>query len=175
MEAPPLIVTAIIDPHTFSILDSLRQKHFPSERNFLSAHLTLFHHLPGDEIAAVRDIIEKTTENTLSFDLNFDSLRFLGRGVAFGVVSAELLDLRRGLAAEFARWLKPQDRQKFQPHVTIQNKVEPEEARHLFEHLASDFEPFTGHAEGVAIWHYLGGPWRLETEFRFETRPTPAR
>ena len=43
----PLILTAQI-PETFlARFDRLRQIHFPPDRNFLRAHLTMFHRLPG--------------------------------------------------------------------------------------------------------------------------------
>ena len=45
----PLILTLKLDQASFTRLDALRQAHFPPERNWLSAHLTLFHHLPGDQ------------------------------------------------------------------------------------------------------------------------------
>jgi hypothetical protein len=36
---------------SFAWLDGLRQPHFPVERNFLPAHLTLCHRLSSDQIA----------------------------------------------------------------------------------------------------------------------------
>jgi hypothetical protein len=45
----PLILTLEMDTHSFEILDALRKKHFPPERNVLDAHITLFHKLPGEQ------------------------------------------------------------------------------------------------------------------------------
>jgi 2'-5' RNA ligase len=88
-----------------------------------------------------------------------DGLMPLGRGVAYRIAAPELLALRRDLAGRFAPWLTGQDRERFRPHVTIQNKVTPQEARRTLERLEASFQPFTGRAEGLQIWHYRGGPW----------------
>jgi 2'-5' RNA ligase len=166
-DPPPLIVTALLDRASFEFFDSLRRLHFPPERNFLAAHLTLFHYLPGGEVAAVKSFIEKIANGRSPFNIHFNSIRSLGRGVAVNAEAAELIKIRGRLAAEFEPWLTPQDRQKFQPHITIQNKVEPAVAKELFELMTGIFEPFNGRVEGFQVWHYLGGPWSLETEFRF--------
>lgn len=83
----------------------------------------------------------------------FPGLRSLGRGVAVDVRSAPLIYLRTRLAAELETWLTPQDRQKFQPHVTIQNKVTPEVARDLLERLSSDWQPLAGYGQA---WNFGG-------------------
>lgn len=69
---------------------------------------------------------------------------------------------------EFAAWLTPQDRQKFQPHVTIQNKVTPEAARELLERLSDTWEPVTAQGRGLQLWRYRGGPWEGAGTFLFE-------
>jgi 2'-5' RNA ligase len=61
----------------------------------------------------------------------------------------------------------PQDSQRFQPHVTIQNKVAPDEARALHRRLSAEFQPFTIRGEGLILWRYLGGPWERIRLFRF--------
>ena len=48
MEDAPLILTLGFDAASFTHLDAMRRRHFPAERNFIPAHLTLFHHLPGE-------------------------------------------------------------------------------------------------------------------------------
>ena len=53
----------------------------------------------------------------------------MGRGVAYRLDSPALPALRRELASEWSKWLTPPDSQRFQPHVTVQNKVDPTEAR----------------------------------------------
>ena len=48
------VLTAEMDALSFAWLDALRREYFPEERNFLSAHLTLFHKLSSAQIACVR-------------------------------------------------------------------------------------------------------------------------
>ena len=50
------ILTADLDDASFDLLDVLRRAHFPPERNFLSAHLTLFHRLSPAQIADLRSV-----------------------------------------------------------------------------------------------------------------------
>lgn len=169
----PLILTLRFDAETFATLDALRRAHFPSERNQLRAHLTLFHHLPGDRLMDVYDALRRTTARD-AFPIHFTKLRFLGRGVAFDVASAELTQLRASIAHEFADALTPQDRQKHLPHVTIQNKATPGDARALLETLSQSFAPWHGRAEGLLLWRYLGGPWALEANVPFRPRDVDA-
>jgi hypothetical protein len=48
LQTSPLILTAKLDADSFDLLDALRRHHFPLGRNHLSAHIKLFHHLPGE-------------------------------------------------------------------------------------------------------------------------------
>lgn len=164
---PPLILTLKLDAAAFRFYEALRQTHFPPERNYLAAHLTMFHHLPGEESASVSDDLAAVCRDTQIFPLRFSGWRFLGKGVAASVESEELVRLRAQLAARWRDWLKPQDRQKFQPHITVQNKVEPARARALYETLSRDSAPTNGAGEGLQLWQYLGAPWKLEREFSF--------
>ena len=47
MPYAPLIVTLLVDDDAQQHFDALRSEHFPAERNYLRAHVTLFHALPG--------------------------------------------------------------------------------------------------------------------------------
>ncbi len=157
--APPLILTLKIDDTTFTQLDGLRQAHFPPERNFLAAHITLFHALPGDQVEAICTTLQTSCAATPAIALALPGVRFLGRGVAVMVESPRLLALRGELAECWQDWLTPQDRQRYQPHVTIQNKVDPTVARNLYEQLTVTWQPLTGTGDGLLLWRYLGGPW----------------
>lgn len=168
MPDSPLIVTAKMDETTQEFFDLLRRKHFPPERNFLSAHITLFHHLPAEMISEIEDFLEQTALNQRAFALNFPSVRFLGRGTAIEIESAELIDLHKKLAEHWRARLTNQDKQKFKPHVTIQNKVAPFEAKILFEEMKNNWKPKKGNANGLHLWHYRGGPWELAKEFDFQ-------
>ncbi len=155
----PLILTLDLDPASFAALDALRRAHFPSARNFIPAHVTLFHALPGEREAEVRAHLTDVCGDIPPLALSFPHLRFLGRGVAVEVRSPPLLALRARLAERWRPWLTRQDQQPWRPHVTIQNKVPPEEARALFEGLSVGWSLTSGQAQGVRPWRYLGGPW----------------
>lgn len=159
------IVTLGIDPDSHQILDALRRAHFPPERNVLEAHVTLFHALPSEHEAAVREALAARARTTPAFPVAFAAPRFLGRGVAFEVHAEPLGALRGELARRFAPWLTPQDAQPFRPHVTVQNKVEPAVARELHARLTATWSTLHGHATSLRLWRYLGGPWQHLAEF----------
>lgn len=163
----PLILTLKIDAASFAFFDDLRRKYFPPERNFLAAHVTLFHHLPGAEIERIEADLQMICDQTDVFPLAFTKWRFLGKGSAMTIESAELLRLRARLAHVWNEELTRQDSQKFQPHITVQNKVAPDEARALFENLAADWQPRNGVGEGLTLWHYVAPKWKLAREFSF--------
>jgi len=162
----PLVVTLLLDDEAQQRFDRLRAQHFPPERNFLAAHVTLFHALPGEHVDAVRADLAAAADRE-PFDVDVTGVRFLGRGVAFTLGSAELSSLRGRLAAAWRPWLTPQDRQKHSPHVTVQNKADPAVARALHERLAADFEACRVRARGLGLWRYLGGPWAPVAELPF--------
>ena len=166
-ETPPFIVTLTLDAESFTWLDALRQAHFPPERNFLKAHLTLFHKLPGDEAAAVGADLRAVATDFEALPLVFSEPRFIGRGVAVRVESEALHAVRRRLARRWRAWLTAQDQQGFRPHVTLQNKVPPERARALHAALQAGWTPRTGTGTGLSLWRYLGGPWAAVEDVAF--------
>jgi len=72
------------------------------------------------------------------------------------------------LRAEFVSWLGPQDMQKWQPHITIQNKVPKAKADHLYHELTQGFRAHDIEITGLDLWEYLGGPWRHSTFALFQ-------
>ena len=169
MADAPLILTLKLDPASFARFDGLRRAHFPPALNHIPAHLTLFHHLPGERLdEIVAELVAGRPADPLP--LRASGLRKLGRGTAFEIEGVELKNWRGRLAQDWAEGLTPQDRQPFRPHVTVQNKVEPIVARALFEALADSFQPFDLQGVGVLVWRYLGGPWALEAEVGFTPR-----
>ena len=163
MPAPdtrPLIVTAVLDDAAFDWFDDLRRTHFPAGRNQVPAHLTLFHALPGEREADVLDALNTAAARYPPPRLDVRGPWSLGRGVAYRLASSDLERLRADLAEQFAPWLTAQDRARFRPHITIQNKADPEDARRLLERLQLEFEAFDIQAEGLGLWRYLGGPWQ---------------
>ena len=166
MRPEPLIVTLLLEEAAQQRFDRLREQHFPPERNFLAAHVTLFHALPGEQLDAVRADLAEAAGRP-AFDVAVTGVRFLGRGVAYSLASSEVAALRAGLVSYWEPWLTPQDRQKHAPHVTVQNKVQPAVARALHERLLAEFVPYDVGARGLGLWRYLGGPWEPLGEFAF--------
>jgi len=157
------ILTAEMDETSFAWLDGLRREHFPPDRNFLSAHLTLFHRLSPAQVARLR-LIERPCAPV---ELRFDRVVFLGFGVALRVRSAELEQLRNKIRTMIGGEFSRQDTQTWMPHVTVQNKVTAESARQLHHALARGFSERVGAATGLLIWQYLGGPWTLADRIAF--------
>jgi 2'-5' RNA ligase len=167
-DTSPLIVTLKMDPDSFFRFEALRQAHFPRHRNFIPAHLTLFHHLPGHDPDAIAADLAASLRTRTPVRLQATGLRFLGRGVAYAFEAPELISLRNDLAARWAAFLTPQDRQPFRPHVTVQNKADPDEARRLKQRLEAEFQPFDVIGEELLLWRYLGGPWEPLGDFPFD-------
>lgn len=163
----PLILTLGLHEDDQSRFERLRRLHFPPERNFIPAHVTLFHHLPGTGLDAVQADLESQCAAQPAFDVDVTGLRFLGRGVAYELQSPDLLALRRGLAGRWQEWLTPQDQQGYRPHITIQNKATGEAARALRDAMQAGFSPFTVRAEELLLWRYLGGPWQALGHYKF--------
>jgi 2'-5' RNA ligase len=169
--APPLILTLQMDESSQEHFDRLRELYFPPERNHLNAHLTLFHKLPGEREAEISTDLREICREHEPLTLAVTGLRFLGRGVAYELSSPQLSALRRELVRSWDPWLGAQDRQGFRPHVTVQNKVSPEQARALHEELQATFSPFEVEGLGLSLWRYLGGPWEQADTFPFGSQP----
>lgn len=160
-----LILTLEIDSASQMHFNRLRELYFPPERNLIDAHITLFHNLP--EIAEVVCELDEAATARSAFLVDVTGLRSLGKGVAYTLASPALQALHGSLAASFDAHLIPQDRQRFQPHIVVQNKVTPEAARALLGHLQTGFRSRRIKATGLSLWHYQGGPWEPARTFRF--------
>ncbi|RPD45057.1 2'-5' RNA ligase family protein [Hymenobacter sediminis] len=163
----PLILTLTLDEAAQAHFNALRQQHFPPERNYLQAHVTLFHHLPGPEAPAIGSYLAEVVRATPLLPLQVSGLRFLGRGVAYDLQNPQLLQLHRNLQTAWAAWLTPQDQQRLKPHITVQNKVDPNLARALHQELTAQFAPFEATGTGLTLWAYRNGPWEQLAQFEF--------
>jgi 2'-5' RNA ligase len=167
MSDAPLILTLTLDNETQTYFNQLREAHFPPERNYLAAHLTLFHHLPPHQPQIIDDIKLLVQQNT-TLTLQVTEVKSIGNGVAYQLDCPLLLQLHKQLQQQWFDWLTPQDRQKLWPHVTVQNKVSPEQARMLKAQLTEEFEPFTATGLGLSLFEYQNGPWKFISSFDFE-------
>ena len=164
----PLILTLRMDDLSQRYFDRLREEHFPKARNFIPAHLTLFHKLPGDREREISETLDDLRRQQRPLSLTAAGLVFMGRGVGYRLESPALQSVRRRLADAWWPWLGAQDRQGFRPHVTVQNKVPSDAARALHGRLEETFAPFEVGAEGLLLWRYLGGPWEPVGSYGFE-------
>jgi hypothetical protein len=162
----PIVVTALFGAGDDGWLQQMRREHYPAERNKVPAHLTLFRQLPP------------SAEGELSRRLAFHAAGAapratlvgvidLGKGTALRVESEELEDMRYQLAEALHGLLTPQDQAPWRGHVTIQNKVEPREARRLQQRLRATFTPRPLAVRALATWRYLGGPWEKIRDYPF--------
>lgn len=165
--AAPIIVTALFGRRDQGWFDAQRAAHFPPERNVLAAHLTLFHHLPPSAEAEVKHRLNGLTRGVAAPQARVGGLMSLGRGVAYRIESPDLVAIRRELADAFAGLLTPQDAGGWRPHVTIQNKVQPNIAKLLLTALSRDFVARDVEIAGLATWWYRGGPWEALSRHMF--------
>jgi hypothetical protein len=154
----PISVTATFGDGDNGWLQDLRRTHYPPVRNRVPAHLTLFRQLPPSlegELATrlARAAAAPPPRATIAGVLD------LGEGTALLVESDGLATIREDLAEAFHGLLTPQDQAAWRPHITIQNKVPPREARALQRQLRATFEPRPLAIRGLAAWRYLDGPW----------------
>ena len=161
----PLVLTLTLDADSFQFFNDLRQQHFPPERNYLAAHLTLFHQLPGNEADRFVEGLEAVSTRYNPLTMLVSEVRLLGKGVGYRIESKVLQQLHRQLQKQWQSYLTAQDQQRIWPHITIQNKVSPDVARALHEQLSSEFEPFNITGTGLHLWEYHGGPWQSVKEF----------
>ena len=147
-------------------LQELRRTHYPPERNQVPAHLTLFRHLPPS-VGAELDGRLATYARAAPPRAEIVGVMDLGGGTALRIESEELDDIRYDLALALQGLLTPQDQAAWSPHITIQNKVEPLEARRLQAELRARFTPRPLAIRALATWLYRGGPWEALKTYAF--------
>lgn len=163
--AGPLIVLASLGGADFAWLDALRRAHYPPERNRVPAHLTLFRSVAPSAEDEVRRSLARAAEGKAP-EAKISGVIDLDSGAALRVESPGLEALRAELADEFHGLLTSQDMGRWTPHVTIQNKAGPREARALVRALRSGFEPRPLAIVGLELVRYAGGPWEPLARWR---------
>ena len=155
----PIIITAHMGKADQAWANGLRRAHFPVARNFVDAHITLFHHLPPGHLSEIKSRMASLVAEHAVPVAYLSDVMLMGNGVAFRVDSAELLAMRDELADAFRGLLIPQDQATPKLHITVQNKVEPSLAKALHAHLSETFRPRPLAISGLAAHYYRGGPW----------------
>jgi hypothetical protein len=164
--AGALIVTAEIGPLDFGWIDQLRRSHYPADRNYLPAHLTIFRALPPSAEAEVRSTLSRIASGPPP-RASIKGMMDLGGGVAFRLVSPDLDRIRDDLADHFHGLLGAQDIGGWRPHITIQNKVSLKEARTLKTKLELNFQPRALAIGGLGLHRYRDGPWEKLAIYAF--------
>lgn len=161
-----LIVTAELAPADFAWLEAQRRRYYPPDRNRVPAHLTMLRSLPASAAAEVSRQLSLMAAGsppraTIAGMLNF------GGGVAYRIVSPDLDRLRGELSEHFHGLLSRQDSAGWQPHITIQNKVERRVADTLVRQLEAAFLPRPLGIRGLGLHRYLNGPWERVAVYPF--------
>lgn len=168
--AAPIVLTGTMGAAYQRYFDNLRQRHFPVHRNYLAAHITLFHHLPPSVLPELCDLMRQLAKDEHSPAADVTGVMSLGGGTAFRLHCPALLTMRQRVVDQFYGMISAQDRGTPRLHVTVQNKVSPAEAKALQQELVQSFRPHTLDIIGLAAHHYLGGPWEQAFAVRFRGR-----
>ncbi len=163
----PLIVTAQLPRELHARYTALRTAHFPPERNYLEAHVTLFHALPAVCEGEAITYFKRLAAEFAPVVAEVEGLMSLGRGTAIKLSSPDMLALRDMIADHFRGMLTQQDQHRPRLHVTVQNKVSGGEAKKLQAELAGTIEPRHFAFRGLELFRYRGGPWEPVREFAF--------
>ena len=166
----PLILTALLPKDLHHWATELRTQHFPPERNYLEAHVTLFHAIPAQCEDEVATLLKRIVAEFAPVEAQLLGLMSLGRGTALRLESSGILRLRDGIAEHLRGMLTQQDQHRPRLHVTIQNKVAPAEAKALQASLEGTIQPRSFAFRGLGLYRYLGGPWEHIRDFAFRGR-----
>jgi len=165
----PFIVTAELPEDVFAWANGLRTEHFPPERNWLKAHVTLFHSFAPSLRGELPRYLASLAGEFSPPPAQISGLMDLGQGTALAIHSPQMLAVRQVIAEHFWQMLTSQDQGGKRLHITIQNKVDRKAALALQQLL----EPrplqrrfaFTGlglhlyrnpHWEAVGVWKFRG-------------------
>jgi hypothetical protein len=129
----------------------------------------MFHALPPSAEAEVRSTLARMASEPLP-RASIEGLMDLGGGVAFRIASTDLDRIRDQLAEDFHGLLSAQDAGGWRPHITVQNKVAPKDARALIARIQRDFRPKVLAIKGLGLHRYLGGPWETLSIYPFRGR-----
>jgi hypothetical protein len=137
--AGPLILTLSLDKASHQFLTGLRQKYFPPHRNFLSAHVTLFHAIPPQRISELDGYLEGICKEQKGWDVFIGEPKKMGKGGVMvsvrerpsGTIEAIredlLYNMKRNAGGNEDRLSEQDQRRMGKPHVTVLNKAESEE------------------------------------------------
>ena len=167
-DTDPLIVSAVLAEDAQRDLEEQRRRWFPAARLVVGAHVTLFHHLPGDRADDVADALRRVVDRP-GPALTVLEPYLMGRGVGLRLRSSALEGVRAQVAQRFDSVLTDQDARRWRPHVTVQNKVDKDTARATLAEIEAGFAAYDTTVEALALWRYRGGPWEAAGRFPFRS------
>ena len=169
MPQAPFIVTAELPEDIFAWSNGLRAQYFPPERNWLKAHVTLFHSFAPSLRDELPRFLARIAGEFAPPEAEQSGLMDLGTGTALAIRSPGLLAIRERIAEHYWAMLTSQDQGGKRLHITIQNKVARRAALALQAELGPRLQvrsfAFTGlglhiyrnpHWEAVGVWKFRG-------------------
>lgn len=147
--------------------DGLRQRHFPPERNWLKAHVTLFHAFAPSLREELHGVLARVAGQCAPPAARIDGLMDLGTGTALSIRSEGMLAIRAYIADHFHGALTAQDKHPPRLHITIQNKVERADAVVLQKALAPDLPHRDFAFNGLGLHLYIGPRWEAAGRWSF--------
>jgi 2'-5' RNA ligase len=148
----PLILTLKLDKSTQSLLTNLRNKHFPNNRNYLAAHVTLFHAIPAHRYPELDEHLQFRADQTKGFEVFVGEPKKMGaRGVMVTVRDrphgkiARIHDdvqqfLQSKVREEKDRLTEQDSGMMSKAHVTVMNKAEEDEVEECLKAVEREFE-----------------------------------
>lgn len=138
----PLILTLTLDKASHAFLTNLRSKYFPPSRNFLSAHVTLFHAIPPHRVIELNRHLNEICASTNAWDVFIGEPKAMGKrgvmvnvrerpsGTVEGIHHELMARLKRGVKEDKDKLTDQDARPLGKPHVTVLNKATDEEQVH---------------------------------------------
>jgi hypothetical protein len=178
------VLTLLTDITHQATMTALRKKHFPSDLlKVPTAHITLFHALPGSQLPAIKQdvssVLERarvtqqqqhgmSPEHPSEIHTGPQNVFRMARGVGLDVRGLESAgQVREELRGRWEEWLSAQDRRRaWRGHYTVMNFArESEEVEKCMEELRTGFSGSTGTWKGLRLWLYDRGRWRMIEDF----------
>ena len=163
----PFIVTAELPPEVLAWADALRRAHFPPERNWLKAHVTLFHAFAPSLRDELQGMLGGIAAEFAPVEARIDGLMNLGAGTALAIHSPAMLAVRQRIADHFHGALTAQDAHRPRLHITIQNKVAKQAATALQAELGPSLAPRNFRFRGFGLHRYCNPHWEAAGTWPF--------
>ena len=157
--AAPFIVTAELPADVLAWADGLRRTYFPPERNWLKAHVTLFHAFAPSLRQELLGVLGRFAGEFAAPAARIEGLMDLGGGTALAIRSPGMLAIRAAIADHFHGALTAQDQHTPRLHITIQNKVPRAAAQALQAELGPQLTPRDFVFPGLGLHLYRRPHW----------------